>query len=134
MMPPRLSRRTFLRVGVRGGAALVIGFRLSGELGAEGPQEKKAPNPFDAWIRIDKEGGVTLIVAKSEMGQGILTSLAMILAEELDVDWPSVRVEQAPTRPAVYDHGTGGSGSVRTSWLPLRQAGEIGRASCRERV
>jgi isoquinoline 1-oxidoreductase beta subunit len=128
MMRADLSRRTFLRVGVGGGVALVIGFRLSGTAAAQGPQERKAPSPFDAWIRIDKEGGVTLTVAKSEMGQGVLTSLAMILGEELDVDWRSVHVEQAPTQPAVYDHGTGGSGSVRTSWLPLRQAGAAARA------
>ena len=90
-------------------------------------QEKKKPSPFDAWIHIDKSGTVTLITAKSEMGQGALTAMPMILAEELEVDWNGVRVEQAPTDPSIYDHGTGGSGSVAGSWLPLRQAGAAAR-------
>jgi isoquinoline 1-oxidoreductase beta subunit len=122
------SRRAFLKAGAAGGAALVVGFHLQGELYAQAPPpERKPPNPFDAWIRIDKDGGVTLITAKSEMGQGALTALPMILAEELDVEWSQVRVEQARTDPSIYEHGTGGSGSVRTSWTPLRQAGAAAR-------
>src|SRR5262249_57237866 len=70
---------------------------------------------------------VTLIVGKSEMGQGIMTALPMILAEELSLDWKQVKIEQAPTNPKVYDHGTGGSGSVAGSYLPLRQAGAAAR-------
>jgi isoquinoline 1-oxidoreductase beta subunit len=122
------ARRAFLQTTAASGAALVIGFHLDpASLLAQEPQEKKKPNPFDAWIRIGRAGAVTLTVAKSEMGQGVLTSLAQILAEELDVPWESVRVEQAATRPDIYDHGTGGSSSVRTSWLPLRQAGAAAR-------
>jgi len=124
----KFSRRSFLKAGATSGAALVIGFRLADALAQEAPPaERKKPNPFDAWVRIDREGAATLLVAKSEMGQGVLTSLAMILAEELDVDWSRVKVEQAPTRPEIYEHGTGGSSSVRTSWLPLRQAGAAAR-------
>ena len=52
------------------------------------------------------------------MGQGAMTALPMILAEELYLDWKQVSVEQAPTDPKIYDHGTGGSGSVAGSWLP----------------
>src|SRR5207302_2142328 len=59
--------------------------------------------------------------------QGVYTSLPMILAEELCADWKQVRVEQAPTNPKIYDLGTGGSGSVEGSWLPLRQAGAAAR-------
>jgi isoquinoline 1-oxidoreductase beta subunit len=121
------TRRAFLKTGAASGAALVVGFRFSAATLAQEPQEKKKPNPFDAWIRIDKDGAVTLMTAKSEMGQGVLTSLPMILAEELDVDWAQVRVEQARTDPSIYEHGTGGSGSVKTSWLPLRQAGAAAR-------
>jgi isoquinoline 1-oxidoreductase beta subunit len=105
----------------------VIGFRLAREAEAQAAQEKKTPNPFDAWVRIGSDGAVTLILAKSEMGQGVMTALPMILAEELEVDWAKVRIEQAPTDPKVYDLGTGGSSSVRTSWLPLRQAGAAAR-------
>jgi isoquinoline 1-oxidoreductase beta subunit len=61
------------------------------------------------------------------MGQGIMTALPMILAEELCVDWKNVKVEQAPTNPKIYELGTGGSGSVAGSWLPLRRAGAAAR-------
>jgi isoquinoline 1-oxidoreductase beta subunit len=121
------TRRAFLKTGAAGGAALVVGFRFSPDALAQEAQEKKKPNPFDAWVHIDKSGTVTLITAKSEMGQGALTAMPMILAEELEVDWNGVRVEQAPTDPSIYDHGTGGSGSVAGSWLPLRQAGAAAR-------
>jgi isoquinoline 1-oxidoreductase beta subunit len=121
------GRRDFLKTGGAGAGALVIGFHWTAEAWAQEAQEKKAVNPFDAWVRIEADGRVRLIVAKSEMGQGVMTSLPMILAEELAVDWKQVNVEQAPTNPAVYDHGTGGSASVRTSWLPLRQAGAAAR-------
>src|SRR5882757_7742363 len=159
---PVVNRRDFLKTGAAGGVALVVGFHLSPAAFADQDQEKKPPNPFDAWVRITPDNRVTLILGKSEMGQGIMTALPMILAEELCVDWKQVRVQQAPTNPKVYDLGTGGSGSVAGSWLPLRRAGaaaremlvaagaqkwevspdtcaakdgqEIGRASCRERV
>jgi len=114
---------------VTGGAALVVGFRLSARAfaGQAAEQEKKTPNPFDAWVRITADNRVTLILGKSEMGQGIMTTLPMILAEELCVDWKNVKVEQAPTNPKIYDLGTGGSGSVAGSWLPLRRAGAAAR-------
>jgi len=123
------SRREFLRTGVTGGAALVVGFRLSARTfaGQAAEQEKKTPNPFDAWVRITPDNRVTLILGKSEMGQGIMTALPMILAEELCVDWKNVKVEQAPTNPKIYELGTGGSGSVAGSWLPLRRAGAAAR-------
>jgi isoquinoline 1-oxidoreductase subunit beta len=122
----RTTRRAFLE-RTAGGVALVIGFRLDADLFAQESQEKKTPNPFDAWVRIGSDDKVTLVVGKSEMGQGITTSLPMVLAEELDVDWAKVTVQQAETNPAVYDHGTGGSGSTRTSWLAMRQAGAAAR-------
>jgi len=71
-------------------------------------------NPFDAYIHVKPDGKISLIVAKSEMGQGIKTGLAMILAEEAEVDFNSVSVEQAETRPDIYAHmGTGGSEAPR---------------------
>src|SRR5947208_13986892 len=124
-----VNRREFLKTGAAGGAALVIGFHLSPDAfaGQAEDQEKKTPNPFDAWVRITPDNRVTLVLGKSEMGQGVYTSLPMILAEELCVDWKQVHVEQAPTNPKVYDLGTGGSGSVAGSWLPLRRAGAAAR-------
>jgi isoquinoline 1-oxidoreductase beta subunit len=123
------NRRDFLKKSAAGGAALVIGFHLSpSAFGDQAQDQEKQPvNPFDAWVRITPDNRVTLILGKSEMGQGIMTALPMILAEELCLDWKQVKVEQASTNPKVYDHGTGGSGSVAGSWLPLRQAGAAAR-------
>src|SRR5207245_833277 len=124
-----VNRRDFLKTGAAGGVALVIGFHLSPNAFADQAeeQEKKTPNPFDAWVRITPDNRVTLILSKSEMGQGIMTALPMILAEELCVEWKQVKVQQAPTNPKIYDLGTGGSGSVAGSWLPLRRAGAAAR-------
>jgi isoquinoline 1-oxidoreductase beta subunit len=126
---PVVNRRDFLKTGAAGGVALIVGFHLSPSAFADQAQdqEKKTPNPFDAWVRITPDNRVTLILGKSEMGQGIMTALPMILAEELCVDWKQVKVQQAPTNPKIYDLGTGGSGSVAGSWLPLRRAGAAAR-------
>src|SRR5258708_28923837 len=126
---PAFSRREFLRTGVTGGVALVVGFRLSASAfaGQAAEQEKKTPNPFDAWVRIAPDNKVTLILGKSEMGQGIMTALPMILPEELCVDWKQVKVQQAATNPKIYDLGTGGSGSVAGSWLPIPRPGAAAR-------
>jgi isoquinoline 1-oxidoreductase beta subunit len=126
---PVVNRREFLKTGAAGSVALVIGFHLSPSIFADqaAEQEKKTPNPLDAWVRVTPDNHVTLTLGKSEMGQGIMTALPMILAEELCLDWKNVKVEQAPTNPKIYDHGTGGSGSVSASWLPMRRAGAAAR-------
>ena len=124
-----LDRRSFLKTGTVAGAGLLVGFHLPADA-AQDPaqqQEKKTPNPFNAWVQITPDNRVNLILEKSEMGQGIMTALPMILAEELSVDWKSVTVEQAPTNPEIYNHGTGGSGSVASCWLPMRRAGAAAR-------
>ena len=120
-----LDRREFLKTGTVAGAGLLVGFHLTAAA-ADNPaeeQEKKTPNPFNAWVHISPDNRVTLILEKSEMGQGIMTAVPMILAEELCVDWKQVTVMQAPTNPEIYKHGTGGSGSVAGCWLPMRRAG-----------
>ena len=124
-----LDRREFVKTGVTAGAALLIGFRLDARGAPDEAQRQEKPqaNPFDAWVRITPDNRITLILDKSEMGQGIMTALPMILAEELNLDWKQVGIEQAPTNPKIYDHGTGGSGSVAGSWLPLRRAGAAAR-------
>jgi isoquinoline 1-oxidoreductase subunit beta len=122
-----VSRRSFLKTAAAGGTALVVGFNWALSSFGQENQEKPRVNPFNAWVHIDTNGDVTLIVPKSEMGQGVLTSLAMILADELEADWTKVRVEHADTKPDIYDLGTGGSGSVLGSYLPLRQAGAAAR-------
>ena len=124
-----LDRRAFLKTSTAAGAGLLIGFHLPAHAFTDPAeeQEKQTPNPFDAWVHISSGNKVTLILGKSEMGQGVMTALPMILAEELSLDWKKVTVQQAPTNPAIYEHGTGGSGSIAGSWLPLRQAGAAAR-------
>ena len=89
---------------------------------------------FNAFIRIDRQGQVTLIMPQVEMGQGVYTSIAMILAEELDADFAKVRLEHAPPDDAHYANpmlgfqATGNSNSIRAFWLPLRKTGAATRA------
>lgn len=123
-----LDRRAFVKTGAAAGVGLLIGLYIPAS--ADDPaeqQEKKTPNPLNAWVHITPDNRITLILEKSEMGQGIMTAVPMILAEELCVDWKNVMVEQAPTNPEIYDHGTGGSGSVAGCWLPMRRAGAAAR-------
>jgi len=118
-----ISRRAFLARGAIAGTGLIIGVRLSRSLLAE-ESPKPVPNPFDAWVHVKPTGQISLIVAKSEMGQGIRTGLAMVLAEEAAVDLNSVTIEQAETRPDIYPHlGTGGSDSTVENYMPIRRAG-----------
>lgn len=125
------SRRSFLKVSALAGGGFAVGIFLpSAAPLAAAPVKPFAPN---AWIRIGGDNWITVIVDKSEMGQGVYTSLPMIVAEELDADWSKVRVEAAPAA-AEYRHpwfgvqATGGSTSVRAMWRPLRQAGASARA------
>jgi len=123
-----LTRRTLLKkaaqTGAVAGAALVIGFDVPAR--AQDP-DKPAGNPLKGWVKIDQNGQVTLIYSRSEMGQGVSTSLPMILADELCVDWKDIRVEHASVDPFYGDQGTGGSGSVAGMWMPLRKAGASAR-------
>src|SRR5437868_7614929 len=128
-----ISRRKFMVRSTVAGAGLLVGLRLSGPMLLSQESEKakkKVPvNPFDAYVHVKPDGKISLIVAKSEMGQGIKTGLAMILADEAEVDFNAVSVEQAETRPDIYEHmGTGGSGSTMENFMRLRRAG----ASVRE--
>ena len=128
-----VSRREFVVTGVSAGTALVIGFSLPQKLWSapqDAPPKPPGPpvSPFEAWVHIGDDDRVRLIVAKSEIGQGIKTTLPMILAEELDVDWNTVQIEQAETRIDIYPHlGTGGSSSTRTTYSDLRNAGATAR-------
>jgi isoquinoline 1-oxidoreductase subunit beta len=126
-----LSRRGFLQAGMAVGGSLVIGFHLPLANAAPATKTVLVPNAF---IRIDREGTVTLIMPQVEMGQGIYTSVAMILAEELDADFDRVILEAAPPNDKLYGNPvfgiqvTGNSNSVRAFWLPLRKAAAGARA------
>ncbi|MES2521459.1 MAG: xanthine dehydrogenase family protein molybdopterin-binding subunit [Gemmatimonadota bacterium] len=133
-----LTRREVIRVGALGAGGLLLAFvlpaRTSRRLGAQSADPKQNAADFEpnAWLRIAPDGTVTVLIDRSEMGQGVLTSLPMLVAEELDADWSRVRAEHLPVdarRPigrAV--RLTGGSASVRQGWTPARQAGAVARA------
>jgi isoquinoline 1-oxidoreductase subunit beta len=122
----KATRRMFLRAGALGGAALVLRIPLRADGGPATPAaaEPWAPNP---WVRVGADGRVTAVVARSEMGQGVRTSLAMILAEELDVDLGRVAIVQASPGPDYPRMSTGGSGSVEGGWKRLSEAGAAAR-------
>ncbi len=126
-----VSRRDFLKVGAAAGAGLTIAIHLPGCSAPKGP----VTTPFlpNAWIRVSTDDTVTLVVDRSEMGQGTYTSLPMLVAEELDVPWEQVRIEPAPAGAEYNNHlfpvqATGGSTSVAQAWVPLREAGAKARA------
>ncbi|HEY3489145.1 MAG TPA: xanthine dehydrogenase family protein molybdopterin-binding subunit [Candidatus Deferrimicrobiaceae bacterium] len=127
-----LSRRDLLKTGLALGGGLVLGFRLPFPGASEGAKALPALFAPNAFLRIGADDVVTIVVNKSEMGQGVYTSLPMLVAEELMCDWKSVHVEPAPVDPA-YNHAkygtqvTGGSTSVRTEWERLSMAGATAR-------
>src|SRR5215470_17003169 len=128
-----VSRREFLYTSATGGAGLVIGLYLPGKYEALAGVPPKDPAIMNAWVQIAPDDTTTLFVDKSEMGQGINTALAMILAEELDLDWKKIKTVFAPAAPQYFNpvfglQGTGGSTSVRGSWEPLAKAGAAARA------
>jgi isoquinoline 1-oxidoreductase subunit beta len=128
------SRRAFLKSAVAVGGGLILGFHLP--MGGEPAHAASDDTVFapNAWVRIGADNRVTIMLAHSEMGQGVMTSLPTLVAEELDVDLKRVNVETAPAAP---EYGnpltggiqlTGGSTSVRSSWKMLREAGAVARA------
>jgi isoquinoline 1-oxidoreductase beta subunit len=129
------SRRSVLKAGLAGG--FLLAFHIPAQAVNEPEQlpdstdAQFAPNAF---IRIDRSGKTTLVMPQVEMGQGIYTSVSMILAEELDADFTQVAVVHAPPNEKLYANPffgvqvTGNSNSVRAFWKPLRQAGAAARA------
>jgi len=129
------SRRRLLTSGLAGG--FLLAFHLPVRAANEPvPMAYATEGPFvpNAFIRIDTAGKTTLVMPQVEMGQGIYTAVAMILAEELDADYAQVTLQHAPPSDKLYANpifglqATGGSTSVRAFWLPLRKAGAGARA------
>jgi isoquinoline 1-oxidoreductase beta subunit len=130
------TRRDFLKGSAAATGALVIGFTLPigsrfGEAAAaaSGAASGFSPNAF---LRIAADGQVTVVCGLSEMGQGVHMGIATLLAEELDADWKSVRLEQAPVDKAYNNpifgmQATGGSTSIRGHYEPMRKAGAAAR-------
>jgi isoquinoline 1-oxidoreductase subunit beta len=130
-----LARRQFLKTSAAVAGGLVIGFVLPRGMGrafAQAPAAAAKPIPPNAFLRIDKDGTITVMVKHLEFGQGVNTSLPMILCEELECDWSKVRYELAPA-DIVYAHTafgmqmTGGSSSVWNSFDQLRTVGAEAR-------
>src|SRR5271169_506599 len=128
-----INRRNFLKTSAASAAGLVIGFYLPGRFEALAEPIAMMPAAsLNAWMKISTTDAVTIVIDKSEMGQGILTALCMIAAEELDCNWKNIHTEFAPAakeyfNPAFGMQGTGGSSSVRSSWDPMRKAGAAAR-------
>jgi isoquinoline 1-oxidoreductase subunit beta len=127
------SRRDFLKTSALAGGGLLVGFVVPGAARlAHAAAADFKPNAF---IRITPDNQVTVVCAQSEMGQGVLTAIPMLVAEELEADWSTIRVEQAPSNPAYGNphpafgglQATGGSASVRGFWEPMRKAGATAR-------
>ena len=130
-----MTRRGFLKAGAVAGGGLVLGFYAPflqgrGTLLAQGALQ--APVVPHAFIRVGSDDIVTIMCNKSEMGQGVYTSIPMLIVEELECDWKNVRVEAAPVDP-VYNNPltgaqmTGGSTSIRTEWERMRKVGAAAR-------
>jgi isoquinoline 1-oxidoreductase subunit beta len=129
-----LGRRHFLKTSLAGATGLVVGMYLPGrfEVLAAKPAAAAAPAILNAWVQISPDESVTILIAKSEMGQGVVTSLSMLAAEELECDWKKIRTEFAPAAlvyfdPAFHMQGTGGSQTIHSCWEPMRKAGATAR-------
>ena len=131
-----LTRRTLLKGGLTLGAGLVIGFELPLSRQARAQQ----PGMFvpNQWLKIDRDGIVTITNSVPEMGQGSMTTMPMIVADELDADWGKIKVEQAPANPALYANPVtktqsyGGSRGVRDHLEMWRKAGAAARTMLKQ--
>ncbi len=123
------TRRDFIKTSAVAGGGLALGFYLPGSVSNVQAAEAAMPN---SWVRITPDNTVTILVARSEMGQGVATSMPLLVAEELEVDFTKVKIEFAPPGE-VYINSllggqlTGGSTSVRDAWEKLRKAGASAR-------
>src|SRR6266566_9980637 len=133
MSATEMMRRDFLKAGAALGGGLLISLYVP-EWAVAGNAAAPTPAMFvpNAFVRIGSDDIVTVIVNKSEMGQGVYTSLPMLLAEELEADWSKIKVESAPV-DAAYNHTvfgiqmTGGSTSTASEWDRMRKAGATAR-------
>jgi isoquinoline 1-oxidoreductase beta subunit len=120
----RLTRRSFLQV-----TTLSSGGMLLGLYAAPKARAQKAPPPLEprAFVKIAPDGSVTLVSRNPEIGQGVKTMLPMLIAEELEVDWKSVKVEQADFDAKYGLQSTGGSRAASNNYIPMQQVGAVGR-------
>ncbi len=123
----KISRRSFLKVSAAATGGLIIGFYIPvDESLADTTQDVERFEP-NAFLSISRDGSVTIMAKNPELGQGVKTSLPMIIAEELEVNWEDVRIEQADLDPRLGGQWAGGSMSVTYNWDMLRTAGATAR-------
>jgi isoquinoline 1-oxidoreductase beta subunit len=123
----RLNRRSFLQLTALAGGGLALDLYRSPLTAAQGPGKPPDLTP-QAFIHISKDGVVTIMARASESGQGMRNMLPMLIAEELDVDWKDVRVQQAELNEKIYGpQFSGGSANTPTGWDPMRRVGAAGR-------
>jgi len=123
----QISRRSFLRVSAVTGGGLMITLHKPIRTLAQGFQQQ-APLVPESFIRIHADNTITIMARNPEIGQGVRTSLPMMIAEELDADWSKVKIEQADLNPAKFGmQMSGGSFSTPMAWEPLRQVGAVAR-------
>src|SRR6476659_4004703 len=126
-----LSRRTFLTASIAAGGGLLLTLKLP--LSAWGAASGGGPVDLNAFVQIDPDGTVRLIMPYVEMGQGTYTSISMLIAEELEVDLSQVQYEHAPPNDKLYANpllgfqATGGSTAIRAAYEPMRRAGATAR-------
>jgi isoquinoline 1-oxidoreductase beta subunit len=129
MTSHHLPRRHFIRQVLLAGGALVLGIELSAcDKSGQGKSDDAQDFASNLWLTLFSDGRVDITLSKSEMGQGVYTALAMLVAEELDANWQQVSVKQADTSSQYGSMATAGSTSIRDMWQPLRQAGATARA------
>ncbi len=133
----QLTRRDFLKVGSTAGGGLLVAvfFSRPGALEASGlllQDQRPQALPLSAFVEIGTDGSVTIIAPCPEIGQGVRTSLPMIVAEELGIDWSTATYKQASADPRYGAMGVGGSDSVTDYWEPLRTAGAAARELLKE--
>jgi isoquinoline 1-oxidoreductase beta subunit len=126
-----VGRRQFLRVSAATGGGMLLSAYLTPLRGSIDSQPGPAPDGADltAFVRIAPDGRVTIVAKNPEIGQGVKTMLPMLIAEELDVEWKNVRIEQAPLDTTRFaNQWAGGSTATPVNWLPMRQVGAAARA------
>ncbi|MBL0882168.1 MAG: xanthine dehydrogenase family protein molybdopterin-binding subunit [Chitinophagaceae bacterium] len=122
-----VSRRNFLRVSMIAGGGMLVGFSALSN-SETGDNTEATPFSPNAYIKISTDGKITLMSPNPEIGQGVKTSLVMLIAEEMNVDWQTIEVEIAPLDAKYGSQTTGGSGAIRSRYAPLRQAGATAKA------